>query len=289
MLKIISWNVNSVRTRLDHIKKLIAEQDIDFLLLQEIKCQKSDFPIDEFNSLGYDCIIAGQKSYNGVAIIYRKKFIINDIVDLLPFDNTLNLPEQQRFISINVSINNTNLNIVNVYIPNGNPIFNSDIKTNSAIGFFDSVDNDNQFNYSDKYIYKLQWQKLLLNYIHSLNFSNSGVIVCGDFNIAPTFLDSHKKWISKNNALLTDENRAFFRSLCSQKLHDLELTLKHSRSFTWWDYRAGSFSRNEGMRIDFFLVSSLLLDKCLDFLVLSDYRDLDRPSDHAPILSCFDI
>ena len=251
-MKIISWNVNSLKIRHDQIVDIINEHNPDVISLQETKTQDDNFPIKSFNNLGYQSIFTGQKTFNGVAIITK-----------LPYENVLlEIPnfqdEQKRFVSAEVKFSDRKILIINGYFPNGQ-----------------SLD-------SDKFIYKQSWVNALLKFIKT---KNSNSLLMGDFNIAPGDIDCHdpEKWVG--TVLTSDIERNLFKEIIKCNFTDTHRHLnKNEPGFTWWDYRMAAFRRNLGLRIDHILASHDLNNFLKDFSILSDYRKLERPSDHAPIM-----
>lgn len=250
-MKIATWNVNSVRVRLPHIINWLEQHAVDVLLLQELKCQQEQFPEAAFFDLGYNCAVLGQKTYNGVAIL--SKFPIEDVQNNIPeFSDT-----QARYIEAFTA----GKRIISVYVPNG-----------SEIG-------------SDKYDYKLNFLKALERHMRSILAHKEEIIIGGDFNIAPSDLDVYdpKKWHEK--ILCSTTERHHFRALLNMGYYDAFRTFyPHEEGFTWWDYRAGSYQHNKGMRIDHFLLSPEAMDKTTAITVDTFPRTQDQPSDHTPVV-----
>jgi exodeoxyribonuclease-3 len=251
-LKILSWNVNSLKIRSDQLISIIKEYSPHVISLQETKSQDENFPEKIFHNLGYKCIFTGQKTFNGVAIITN-----------LPHRHTqYNLPNfddpQKRLLSVEIEYEYQNYQIINGYFPNGQ-----------------SLD-------SDKFEYKIAWINSLKEYLLK---RCDNCLIMGDFNIAPSDLDCHDpdKW--KNSILTSDIERKLFHEILDDEFIDAYRYLfPKEPGFTWWDYRMAAFRRNLGLRIDHFLCSSNLQEKIADVQILKDYRKMERPSDHAPIL-----
>tara|TARA_A100000164_G_C21784925_1_gene712899 strand:- start:249 stop:1022 length:774 start_codon:yes stop_codon:yes gene_type:complete len=255
---ISSWNINSVRIRTDHIKNYLKKEKIDILFLQEIKCQTDQFPEEFFKNLGYNCYVNGQKSYNGVAIISKKKL---DKIDIKNFKDPNN---QSRFISTNVLINNKSTQLICIYLPNGNPVD------------------------TEKYSYKLEWLKNFIKYIEKLYKKNKNIIIGGDFNVIPEEIDvkNPEDWV--DDALYTLEIRKEFRRILNIGFKDaFRLFSNESEQFTFWDYQQGSWNRNKGLRIDHFLVSQKLVEDIKNIKIDKYVRGKIKPSDHAPIQITF--
>ena len=255
-MKIISWNVNSIRAREPLVEKLIQKENPDILCLQELKTEDKNI-IDNFFQLhGYENISATQKAYNGVAIGYKNQNTIRTIdldnLNTLQARNNCILIEDQKTV------------ILNCYFPNGNPIG------------------------TDKFELKTNWMKVMLELLKELK-REYNVIITGDFNVIPHDLDAHDIKKYKNDALASKEVRKFFFSYKNLDLIDpFEFQDKVS-TYTFFDYKTYKFGKNEGIRIDFFLISPYLFKNIKSTRVLKEYRDMERPSDHCPILLELDI
>ena len=253
-MKIISWNVNSVRARIENIKDYIKDSSPDILLLQEIKTQNENFPISEFDELGYKSYVFGQKSYNGVAIISKqelKNINTNFIKDDL---------KQSRIITGELSINKKKIELINIYVPNGNPVD------------------------TDKYEYKKTWLKKFINNIKKKILQNQNILIAGDFNIIPEEIDVHDFKRYENDALGRLEIRKKYRELINLGFKDLyRLINKKKQEYTFWDYFAGSWQKNNGMRIDHFLLSNNLINNVVSVNINKKPRSKLKPSDHTPI------
>ena len=251
---ISSWNVNSVRVRINHVINYLKKNKPDFLLLQEIKTENKNFPYTELKNIGYESEVHGQKSYNGVAIIYNKK--INNI----NFNIINDKQEQSRTISADVVYKNQLIKIISVYVPNGNPVN------------------------TEKYKYKIEWLKSFEDYLIKQNKLKNKIIIGGDFNIIPNEDDVYNPKDWENDALYRIEIRKFFRNILNEGYNDaFRLINKEPNNYTFWDYQNGSFERNKGLRIDHFLLSKNITNLIKDVTIDSYLRSLERPSDHAPI------
>ncbi len=253
-MKIISWNVNSVRARITNILDYIQTSKPDILLLQEIKTQDESFPYEDFKKIGFESHVNGQKSYNGVAIISKvkvanvKKNFINDEL------------KQSRIIKGEIHINKKKINIINVYVPNGNPIE------------------------TEKYDYKKKWlDKFILNIKKELD-KNSNILIAGDFNIIPEENDVYDFKRYENDALGKLEIRKKFRELLNLGFKDTYRFInKNKVEYTFWDYFAGSWQKNYGMRIDHFILSNNILENIKSININKKPRSKTKPSDHTPI------
>ena len=254
LMKIISWNVNSVRARIENIKNYIKDSDPDILLLQEIKTQNENFPTDEFKNLGYISYVFGQKSYNGVAIISKNELNninLNFIKDDL---------KQSRIITADLKFKKKIIVLVNIYVPNGNPVD------------------------TEKYEYKKTWLKKFINNIKKDVQDKSNILIAGDFNIIPEEIDVHDFKRYENDALGRLEIRKKYRELINLGFKDVyRLKNKTKQEYTFWDYFAGSWQKNYGMRIDHFLLSNNLIENVKSIKINKKPRSKEKPSDHTPI------
>ena len=253
-MKIISWNVNSVRARIENIKNYIKDSDPDILLLQEIKTQNENFPTDEFKNLGYVSYVFGQKSYNGVAIISKNE--LNNI-NLNFINDDL---KQSRIITADLKFKKKIIVLVNIYVPNGNPVD------------------------TEKYEYKKTWLKKFINNIKKNVQKKSNILIAGDFNIIPEEIDVHDFKRYENDALGRLEIRKKYRELINLGFKDVyRLKNKTKQEYTFWDYFAGSWQKNYGMRIDHFLLSNNLIENVKSIKINKKPRSKEKPSDHTPI------
>ena len=253
-MKIISWNVNSVRARIENIKNYIKDSTPDVLLLQEIKTQNENFPNDEFKKLDYVSYVFGQKSYNGVAIISKHKL---DNVNNSFIKDDLN---QSRIITAELKLKKKKIELINIYVPNGNPVD------------------------TEKYEYKKDWLKKFIINIKKKIQKNSNILIAGDFNIIPEELDVHNFKRYENDALGRLEIRKKFRELINLGFKDVyRFKNKTKQEYTFWDYFAGSWQKNYGMRIDHFLLSNSLIDNIKSININKKPRSKEKPSDHTPI------
>lgn len=273
-VRIAAWNVNSLKVRLPHVLKWLQDQEkakkpIDALCLQELKLTDDKYPHKELEEAGYLSIAAGQKTYNGVAIIVRKAALApiasnHETTFLKPIRNIPgNTDEQQRILAATVCFKGMQpIRLVSAYFPNG------------------------QSPDSDKFAYKLAWLKALENWLSDELAQNSRLALLGDFNIAPTDDDVHDpaKWIGQN--LVSPPEREAFQQLLNLGLTDSYRMFEQApKSFSWWDYRMMGFRRNAGMRIDHILLSEALKDKCTESIIDKEPRTWEQPSDHTPVIA----
>jgi exodeoxyribonuclease-3 len=250
-LKIASWNVNSLNVRLPHLEQWLREFAPDVVGLQETKLEDHKFPDDTLAGLGYRSVFAGQKTYNGVAILARD-CAIGDVQAGIPgFDD-----EQKRVIAATVD----GVRIVNLYVVNG-----QDVGT-------------------EKYAYKLRWLEAVRGWLAEELRTHPKLVVLGDFNIAPADRDVHDPAVWNDGHILTSSaERAALQRLHDLGLHDgFRLHHEDAGVFSWWDYRQAAFRRNLGLRIDLTLVSDALRGATATAGIDRIPRTWERPSDHAP-------
>tara|TARA_B110000211_G_scaffold219568_1_gene265455 strand:+ start:710 stop:1486 length:777 start_codon:yes stop_codon:yes gene_type:complete len=253
-MKIISWNVNSVRARIENILTYIKDSNPDILFLQEIKTQNENFPFETFKNIGYHSYVFGQKSYNGVAFLSKSK--IEDINNNFIKDKL----KQSRIITGEISIKKKKIKLINIYVPNGNPVD------------------------TDKYDYKKNWLTLFIKAIKNELSSNSNIIISGDFNVIPEEIDVYDASRYEKDALFKLEIRKKYRELLNLGFNDIYRYFNKSKEeYTFWDYFAGSWQKNYGMRIDHFLISKNLVENVQSININKKPRAKTKPSDHTPI------
>ena len=253
-MRIASWNVNSVRSRLDQLGAWLARAAPDVICLQETKAEDEKFPMRELEEVGYRFVTLGQKTYNGVAIGARFGLPIEDVKRNLDGDDA---ESQKRMIAATIE----GIRIINVYVPNG--------QTPEAPAF----------------TYKLDWLKRLRGELDAHCAPTQDLLLCGDFNVAPTDLDVHDppKW--EGGILVTPQERAALQNVMDFGLVDAFRAHHEGPGlYSWWDYRMGAFRKNHGVRIDLALVTKSLAARCTAATIDRRPRELDRPSDHAPVL-----
>ncbi|HBR68226.1 MAG TPA: exodeoxyribonuclease III [Rhodospirillaceae bacterium] len=248
--KIATWNVNSIKARLDHVLRFLESEKPDVLMMQELK--GLEFPEEAFAKLGYQSQNVRQKAYNGVAILSRKP--VNVILDRLPGDDG---DDQARYLEVEQG----GLRLIDIYLPNGNP----------APG--------------EKFDYKLRWMDRLILRLKELRADNVPFAVGGDFNIIPENKDCYdpKSWV--NDALFRIESRRKFRSLLNLGITDaFRIYNSQPDNYTYWDYQAGAWQKNHGIRIDHFLLSPEVADRALSCRIDIQPRSWDKASDHTPLI-----
>jgi len=251
---ISSWNVNSVRARIENITDYLKKFSPDVLMIQEIKTEEQNFPYDNFSSLDYESHVFGQKSYNGVAIISKPK-LENIRIDLIK-----DKLKQSRIISAEIKYKKKNIQLINIYIPNGNPVD------------------------TEKYFYKKKWLDALIKNLKTLSKKNENIILGGDFNIIPSAEDVYNVKSFEDDALYRLEIRKKLREMINLGFHDVFRHINNDKEgYTFWNYMRGAWEKNNGMRIDHFLVSNSLLSNVKNIKINKDPRGKEKPSDHTPI------
>ena len=257
---VATWNVNSIRSRIDHVKEWLVTNKVDILCLQETKTEDQFFPVEIFSKLGYEVSISGQKSYNGVAIISR--FPINNIK--IGFDEVITdykdlsiLSEQKRIISAEIN----DIRIINVYVPNGSSIN------------------------SDKFIYKEKWLECLKVYLREINKKNTPICLLGDFNIAPEDRDIHSPLRYKESIMASSKERKLLKDALGEELEDVfRIFEPGEKNWSWWDYRHSAWERDKGWRIDHIYLTEDILSCAKSCWIDKETRSREKPSDHAPVI-----
>lgn len=253
-LRIATWNVNSLRVRLAHVLNWLERTQSDVLALQETKLEDVRFPRDEIEAAGYHVCFSGQKTYNGVAILSRipPQDIVTDISGLID--------PQRRILAASYGP----VRVVNLYVPNGESLS------------------------SDKYKYKLAWLESVTGYLRDQLISHPELTVMGDFNIAPEDRDVYEPAAWEGQVLCSAPERAAYAALLDCGFIDtFRMFPQPEKSFSWWDYRLNAFRRDLGLRIDHVLASQSLAARCRSCVIDKAPRAWERPSDHTPVVACF--
>jgi exodeoxyribonuclease III len=260
-MKIATWNVNSVKARLPAVTQWLKEAAPDVVCLQETKSTDDSFPRGVFEDLGYNCAVHGQKTYNGVAIL--SKLPLEDVSRGLPGGAE---DEPARYLEAVVSTGKGVLRLASVYAPNGNPLG------------------------TDKFAYKLAWmQRLEARAKEILGYEEAAALM-GDFNVIPQPEDCHDPALWANDALFQPQSRAALRCIENLGWQDAFRACNTSPgNYTFWDYQAGAWQKNHGIRIDFILMSPQGLDRLKGCTIDKAVRGGDKPSDHVPVVSEIDI
>jgi len=251
---ITSWNVNSVRARISNILDYLKTSNTDILMIQEIKTEEKNFPFQDFKDAGYNSYVLGQKSYNGVA------FVSKNNIDKIDTKFISDEKKQSRIIVADIKNDSSLIKLINVYVPNGNPVD------------------------TEKYQYKKKWLDLFNKKIKKTLTGNKNIIIGGDFNVIPDKIDVHDYKKYEGDALFKLEIRKKFFELINLGFHDVYRYFnKEKQEYTFWDYMAGAWQKNHGLRIDHFLASSNMLDKITKVNINKKPRSKLKPSDHTPI------
>lgn len=257
-MKIATWNINSLRVRLQQVLDWLEKHQPDVLGLQETKLPDHDFPADAFLEAGYDVRFSGQKTYNGVALVFNEQTAgsPDDLITRFPdYEDA-----QKRIIAATFGTTR----IYNLYVPNG-----------QAVG-------------SEKFHYKLEWLAALQELLNQEKNNHQRFLLIGDFNIAPEDRDVHDPQRWQGKIMCSDEERQQLARITELGFSDLLRMHNDAEDiYSWWDYRMGAFERNNGLRIDLILGSKPMAEACADCRVDSQPRSLERPSDHAPVLADF--
>jgi exodeoxyribonuclease-3 len=258
-MRIATWNINGVRARIDTALSWLKDANPDIVCFQETKIEDAAFPTEVFSDLGYNVAVHGQKGFNGVALLSK-----------LPFDEVIRgIPggeEQSRLIEGVFSVAGRALRVASVYAPNGNPIG------------------------SDKFAYKFDWMEKLTAHAQALLAAEEMFVLAGDFNVIPTDLDAHfpSHWVG--DALFTPEAQGAFRRLQYLGLTDAFRACNgDGGNFTYWDYQAGSWQKDDGIRIDFALLSPQAADRLIGAVIDKRPRGWAKPSDHVPVVVELDL
>jgi exodeoxyribonuclease III len=254
-LRIATWNVNSIKQRIDSALAWLAERKPDIVCLQETKTVDDAFPRMEFESAGYNVAVHGQKTFNGVALL--SKFPFDEVNAGLPGDDR---DDHARFIEGVVSTAKGVLRVASIYLPNGNPPD------------------------TEKYTYKIAWMKRLAAYARERLLLEEPLIMAGDYNVIPTPADAKNPQAWTGDALFLPRTRDEYRALVNLGLTDaIRATSDDPGLYTFWDYQAGAWPRNNGIRIDHILLSPQAADRLGAAGVDRHMRALDKPSDHTPV------
>jgi exodeoxyribonuclease III len=250
-MKIATWNVNSINMRIHHVMEWVKQANPDILLLQELKTTEEQFPGMGIEELGYNMAMVGQKSYNGVAILSKTPIEVEHTA--LPGDPS---DVQARYVEAVTG----NVRVASIYLPNGNPVG------------------------TEKFVYKLTWLDRLIAHAQSLLALEEAIVLGGDFNVCPTDQDVYNPKGFADDALCRPESRLHFRALCHLGYTDA-LRALHSEIglYTYWDYQAGRWNRDEGLRIDHLLLSPQAADRLIAADVDRRPRGMEKPSDHTPV------
>jgi len=255
-----SWNVNSVRARIENIKSYLLKYKPDVVMMQEIKTEDVNFPYDDFSSMDYESHVFGQKSYNGVAIISKRKAenVKKGFYGSTDSDQNIEIfLDQKRLISADIN----GIKIINVYVPNGSSLE------------------------SNKFEYKINWLNCLSSFLDDQEKKGELICLMGDFNVAPSNLDIHDPKKYEGGIMASEIERDTLRNVLKKRLIDsFRIFEQNTGHWSWWDYRNNAFELNKGWRIDHIYISKELSSKLKSCVIDSSPRGNLRPSDHAPVM-----
>jgi len=254
-MRIATWNVNSVKQRSENLVAWLRERSPDVVCLQETKCVDEAFPREPLESLGYNVAVHGQKTFNGVAILSKMKF--DEVIPRLPGDDG---DDHARFIEATISTASGVVRVASIYLPNGNPPS------------------------TEKYTYKIRWMERLLKYVDERLQLEEPLVLAGDYNVIPAPTDVHDPAAWAGDALFLPETRDRFDALLNRGLTDAIRAVSDQRGlYTFWDYQAGAWQKNWGIRIDHLLLSPQAADRLTGAGIDKHVRSWEKPSDHVPV------
>jgi exodeoxyribonuclease III len=255
-MRIATWNVNSIKQRVDNALAWLSERQPDIACFQETKCIDEAFPREAFEALGYNVAVHGQKTFNGVAIL--SKFPFDEVTPVLPGDHS---DDHARFIEAVISTRGGSLRVASIYLPNGNPP-----KT-------------------DKYSYKIKWMNRLIDYARGRLALEEPLVLAGDYNVIPAPADARNPSAWTDDALFLPATRERYRALCHLGLTDaVRASSDQEGLYTFWDYQAGAWQKNNGIRIDHMLLSPQAADRLIGATIDRHVRAWEKPSDHVPVV-----
>jgi len=260
-MRIATWNINSIKQRIDNLCAWLSERSPDIVCLQETKCIDEAFPREPLEALGYNVVVHGQKAFNGVALL--SKFRFDEVKPRLPGDDS---DDHARFLEAVISVGPRALRVASLYLPNGNPPD------------------------TERFSYKIKWMGRLFDYSSERLQLEEPLILAGDFNVIPTELDARNpaEWVG--DALFDARTRQRFRALCNLGLTDaVRAATDGPGPFTFWDYQAGAWQKNDGIRIDHLVLSPQAADRIMAVGVDKGVRSWEKPSDHVPVWADLDL
>jgi exodeoxyribonuclease-3 len=260
-MRIATWNINSIRQRLDNLCVWLKDRQPDVICLQETKITDDAFPRGELETLGYNLVVHGQKAFNGVAIL--SKYPLEQVTMGLPGDAS---DDHARFIEAVVSHPDGAVRVASIYLPNGNPVA------------------------SEKYPYKMNWMDRLYSYASQRLKLEEELVLAGDYNVIPAAEDVHNPAAWVEDALFRPPTREKFRALIHLGLTDAIRTVSDAKGlYTFWDYQAGAWQKNHGIRIDHLLLSPRAADRLRAAGIDKPVRNWEKPSDHVPVWIDLDV
>lgn len=256
MMKIATWNINGIKARLETVKTWLSEAKPDVACFQEIKSVTEGFPSEVFEDLGYNVAVHGQKSFNGVAILSKVPF--DEVITGLPGNEG---DEQARYIEAVIPGDKSIVRVASIYLPNGNPVD------------------------TDKYPYKLDWMGHLKRHAETLLRYEEPLVLAGDYNVIPEPRDVHAPQAWEGDALFRAETHAAYRAILNLGLTDAFRAVNaQDKQYSFWDYQAGAWPKNNGIRIDHLLLSPQAADRLESCQIMRETRGWEKPSDHVPVM-----
>jgi exodeoxyribonuclease III len=256
-MRIATWNVNSIKQRMENLLAWLSERQPDVVCLQETKCVDEAFPREPLESLGYNVAVHGQKTFNGVAILSKLPF--DEVTPRLPGDHD---DAHARFIEAVISTERGVVRVASIYLPNGNPPD------------------------GEKYSYKIKWMERLIRYASERLELQEPLVLAGDYNVIPAALDARHPAAWTGDALFLPRTREKFRTLCNLGLTEaVRATSDAPGLYTFWDYQAGAWPKNDGIRIDHILLSPQAADRLVGVAIDRHVRGWEKPSDHVPVVA----
>jgi exodeoxyribonuclease III len=260
-VRIATWNVNSVNARLETALGVVRDLDADIVCLQELKCEDARFPRQAFEDAGYNVATHGQKTYNGVAILSRLPF--DEVTARLPGDES---DEQARYLEAAVSVGGRSLRVASLYLPNGNPTG------------------------TEKFTYKLAWMDRLIAHARGLLALEEPVVLAGDYNVIPRDEDCHSPAAWAGDALFQPESRGKYRALLNLGFVDAFMAADgRGHQYSFWDYQAGAWPKDHGIRIDHLALSPQAADRLRACTIFREARGREKPSDHVPVVAALGL
>jgi exodeoxyribonuclease-3 len=255
-MRIATWNVNSIKQRMDNAASWLAERQPDIVCLQETKCVDEAFPREAFEALGYNVAVHGQKTFNGVAILSKHPF--DEVTSGLPGDHS---DDHARFMEAVISTKDGSLRVATIYLPNGNPPD------------------------TEKYSYKIKWMNRLIAYARERLALEEPLVLAGDYNVIPAAADARNPSAWVTDALFLPATRERYRALCNLGFTDaVRASSEEPGLYTFWDYQAGAWQKNNGIRIDHVLLSPQAADRLIGATIDRHVRAWEKPSDHVPVV-----
>ncbi len=262
-LSVASWNVNSIRARINNVTDWLNRRKPDIVCLQEIKATEETFPYLEIESCGYQASIVGQKSYNGVAILTKGRKPDTVSYTALPCVSAPQYEDSATPQARYIEIVHEGVCVAGLYLPNGNPVD------------------------TDKFAYKLEWMERFFQHIQTtMLYKQMPVVLCGDYNVIPREMDCYAPDEWRSDALFHPRTLAAFQKIKSLGFYDAFESLYplQETPYTFWDYQAGCWPQNKGLRIDHFLLNPAAMDKLVGVSIDKDERDKEKASDHVPVI-----